>query len=227
MILADIFPDVLNRLEEAQPSGNPSGPVFWNLVGEVYPQIVNAMYEACLLTGIVQVVSQPYTITASTTYFKNPIGMIAPLRLRAPYNIRKGTLKGLDDMVPSWQRATPGKQLQSWFPLGCSGFGVYPQLASEASVVIDWIASPVNVPRPYDGTLPVPFEEQFVDGLSQYGAAACRMKEGGAEADEASAVFNEYMSAMRQLSLWQARLDSLNLSAVYGGQVQTNSRSVA
>jgi hypothetical protein len=224
--LSDLQSDVLSRLEENLPTAPEfPGPTFWNMVGEVYPQIVYGMFEATLLTGTTQAVNQPFTITPNTNFFTNPKGMIAALRLKAPYPIRKVTLKGLDDMTPNWEQATPGSQIVSWFPLGTSGFGIYPALSVEAIVIIDWIQSPVNAPRPYSAALGVPFAPQFTDGFSQYGAAACRAKEAGSEAEEAAVVYQEYLSAMKSLSLWQDRLDSLKLSGAYGGQVMTNPRS--
>lgn len=219
MVISDLNTETLGRLEEADP------PVFWNLVGEVYPQTVDGMFEATLITGTVQSVNNRVDIAAETTYFTLPKGAFGPLRMRAPYPIRKVSLAGLDMMNPSWQRATPGKQIQAWFPLGVSGFGIFPQLASDAQVVMDWIVSPINVPRPYTGAETIPFPVQFADAFSEYAAALCRAKEGGAEAEEASTVYEEYFNNMKALSLWQTRLDSLVLSKAYGGNVETNPRS--
>lgn len=224
MTLSDLVPDVLGRIEENGPADTPPGPVFWSLVGEVYPQMVDAMFEATLITGVVQRVAQAFTITADTTYFTLPKGTFAPLRMKAPYAIRKVSLKSLDDMFPKWQRSSPGTQIQAWFPLGVSRFGVYPQLTADATVIMDYIASPVNKARPYDGTEAIPFQGEFTDAFSQYAAAMLRAKEGGAEAEEGSVVYQEYLSRMKALSAFQGRLDSLVLSAAYGGRVQTNPR---
>lgn len=222
MVISDLTSDTLARLEEYVP---PDGPTFWNLVGEVYPQTVDGMFEAALITGTVQSVNNAVAIAAGTTYFTLPKGAFGPLRMRAPYPIRKVSLAGLDMMTPGWQRATPGQQIQAWFPLGVSGFGIFPQLASDAQVVMDWISSPVNVPRPYTGAETIPFAPQFADMFSQYAAALCRAKEGGAEAEEASVVYNEYFNGMKELSAWQARLDALVLTRAYGGNVETNPRT--
>jgi hypothetical protein len=215
--------DVLGRIEEAMP---PNGPTFWNLIGEVYPQMVDALFESSLITGVVQASNQRFTITANTTYFKNPKGFIAPLRLKAPYAIRKTSLRGLDSTIPNWQQATPGYQIQAWFPLGCSGFGVYPQMASEQTVIMDWIQSPVNEARPYTGNETVPLQTEFSDLISMYAAAGLRSKEGGQEAEESATVFSEYLSTVKSLSLFQGRLDSLVFSAAYGAKSQVNPRSI-
>jgi hypothetical protein len=46
LVLSDLLNDVLNRVEEAQP---PAGPVFWDLTGEVYPAMVDGIFEAALM----------------------------------------------------------------------------------------------------------------------------------------------------------------------------------
>lgn len=223
MILSDLMPDTLSRVEELPP---PDGPVFWKLTGEVYPQMVYAMFEAALMTGVVQTINVVVPLAAGQNWFLSsiPKGAIAPLRMRAPYPIRKGSLKALDDMIPGWEQET-GKQIRSWFPLGVTGFGIYPALEVDQQVVMDFIASPVNVVTPYSGGETVPFQGEFTDFLPQYAAAILRTKEGTAEAEEASQVFQEYLSRMKSLSLFQSRLDALVMSSSYGGRVQTNSRN--
>lgn len=222
MTLSEIQDDVLGRVEEQIP---PGGPVFWSLVGEVYPQMVDAMFEATLITGVVQSINNVVDIAADTTYFTLPKGAFGPLRMRSPYPIRKVSLAGLDAMVPNWQQAAPGAQIQAWFPLGVSGFGIYPTLTGDAQVVMDWIVSPVNQPRPYNGAIPLPFQAEFNDLIAMYAAAGLRSKEAGQEADEASIVFSEYLSRIKALSLWQARLDALVFTAAVGGRVEVNPRT--
>ena len=136
------------------------------------------------------------------------------------------TVEALDDVNPGWQNATPGNQIQSWFPLGISGFGIYPQMAYETQVVMDFITSPVSAPRPYNTSLPVPFEEQFISAFSEYAATLLRTKELGAETEEAEIVMNAYMDKMRQLSLFQQRLDSQVFTPAYGANVRVNSREI-
>ena len=232
MILSDLLPDVLGRIEENLPTAPLlPGPTFWSLTGEVYPQMVDAMFEAALITGVVQLSSIPVTLATATTYFtlqygtNAPKGILAPIRMRAPYPIRKATLKGLDNMIPTWQQAAPASQLIAWFPLGVSQFGIYPQLSAEAQVVMDFISSPVNEPRPYSGAETIPFQTEFNDFLAQYAAAMLRSKEGGAEAEEADTVYKDYLAKMKQLSAFQGRLDSLVFSGAFGGRGQVNPRT--
>lgn len=221
--LNDLYPDTLDRIEEAQP---PAGPVFWSLTGEVLPQMVDAMFEASLVTGIVQMNNVQVTIPAETTYIMGlPKGAIAPIRMRAPYPIRKASLKGMDDMLFDWQTRPTGTQVAAWFPLGVSGFGIFPQLTADAKVTMDFIASPVNKARPYDGTEAVPFPQQFTDFLARYAAVVLRMKEAGVEAEEAAQVNDEYLSLLKDISLFQSRIDSLVRTGSYGSRVQTNQRT--
>ena len=240
LTLQQLLPDILNRVEEALPSDTPPGPIFWDLVGEVYPAMVDGIFEAALITGVVQLSSQLVTLAAGVTYFGlqpssaasggyasnvAPAGVVAPIRLKAPYPIKKTTLSGLDQMYPQWQKADPGTQIKSWFPLGVSGFGIFPQLEQEQQVVMDFLVSPITTPPPYTGAETIPLQNEFADLLAKYGAAQLRSKENGAEAEEAETVFTEYLSEVKSLSLFQARLDSLVYSAAFGGKSGVNPRT--
>ena len=235
LVLSDLLNDVLNRVEEQQP---PNGPTFWSLVGEVYPAMVDGIFEASLISGVVQLVSLQVTLAAGTTWFSLqasggglyaslsvPVGIVAPLRMKAPYGIRKSSLKSLDDMNPGWEQAAPGTQIVSWFPLGVSGFGIYPQLQYGQNVIMDFLQCPVNTARPYSGSEQIPLQQEFTDVLSKYAAAQLRAKEAGAEAEEADTVFQEYLAEVKQLSLFQQRVDSLVYSSAYGGRSQVNPRT--
>lgn len=228
--LATLVPDVAGRVEETEPFS----PVFWSLTYEFLPALVDAMFEASLVTGTVQVVNAPVTLAANTTFFSLqnntsigiPAGVIAALRLRLPWPIRKVTLKGLSDMNPNWENAAPASSLTAWFPLGVSSFGIYPQLASPQQAVMDFIVSPVTASRPYTTGITVPFAEQFSDLFPMFAAVMLRAKELGAESEEANTVMNEYMGKMKDLSMWQNRLDSLNLTAAYGAKATVQRREI-
>ena len=187
LTLSSLLPDVLGRIEE----NVESGPIFWSLTGEVYPAMVDGIFEAALITGVVQLVSQQVTLAANTTWFSLqksgtgysgnpsvPVGIVAPLRMKAPYGIRKSSLKSLDDMNPGWQQMAPGTQIIGWGPLGVSGFFIYPQLTQAQNVVMDFLMCPVNESRPYTGNETIPLQEEFSCLLSKYGAAQLRAKEG-------------------------------------------------
>lgn len=228
MTLADLLPDALGKIEENVPSaGNPAAPIFWSLVGEVYPCLVDAMNEAALLTGVVQLNGQQMKLAKNTTYFSAPKGTMGAIRMKAPYPIRKVSLRGLDDMVSTWQAAAPAAQIQAWFPVGVNQFGIYPQLSAEAVVTMDFLAYPVQQGRPLSGSVTVPFQVEFGDAFSEYAAVMLRSKEGGAEAEEAAVVYQEYLGQMKSLSAFQGRLDDLVRTAAWGGMVQANPRKIA
>jgi len=236
LTLSNLLPDVLGRVEEALP---PAGPTFWSLEGEVYPAMVDGIFEASLISGVVQLTGVQVTLAANTTWFPLQAcasglgsvptgvvaGIVAALRMKAPYGIRKTSLKSLDDMNPGWQQATPGTQIISWFPLGISGFGIYPQLKQQQNVVMDFLSCPVNESRPYTGNETIPLQQEFTCLLSKYGAAQLRTKEGGAEAEEADTVFQEYLADVKALSLFQQRIDSLVYSSAFGARSQVNPRT--
>lgn len=244
--LSQFLPDVLGRIEELMP---PNGPTFWSLQGEVYVQMVYAMFEAALVTGNVQTVSVAIDLAPNTTYFNMqgtlngwgtggfgqggwggtlvPAGLLAPIRMKAPSPIRKTSLKGLDDMKPGWQQEAPGSQIKNWFPLGVSLFGIYPQLSADQTVIMDFISSPVNEYRPYTGNETSPFQHEFNDLMTKYAAAMLRTKEGGAEAEEADTVYKDYMDTLKDLSLFQQRVDSLVYTGNYGWKSGTNPKTQA
>ena len=244
MTLNDLIIDLAGRLEEDLPSATPAGPTFWSLTYEFLPALVDAMFEASLITGTVQAHDIQVTLPAGTTYFSLqpnpnlampigiPAGVVAALRLKAPYAIRKTTLQALDATVPGWQSEVPldpsnrGSNIKAWFPLGVSSFGIYPQLAAESFVTMDFILSPTTAVRPYTTAIPVPLQVEFGDLLPMYAAVMCRAKELGADAEEADTVMNEYMQAVKQLSLFQGRLDQLILTKAYGAKMQVNDRQV-
>ena len=249
MTLADLLEDVLGRLEELPANNNGAPlPIFWNQTYEVLPELVDAMFEAALITGVVQAVNIPVTLQANTTYFSLaagqgygfggfgeggygggsgiPGGAVATLRLKAPWPIRKVSLAALDGSNPKWQQALPGNKLRAWFPLGVSGFGIYPQMAIDTVVLMDFLVAPVNAPRPYTTDLPVPFQEEFTSAFPEYAATMLRTKELGAETEETETIFTAYLEKMRQLSVFQNRLDSLVFTQSFGANAGVNRREL-
>jgi hypothetical protein len=244
LTLSSLLNDVCGRIEET-----PGATVFWNTTGEIYPAMVDGIFEAALITGVVQLVSQQITLAPNVTWFSLqpsgtgygqggygqggyggsvivPVGVIAPLRMKAPYGIRKTSLKSLDDMQTNWEQWEPASQIIAWGPLGVSGFFIWPQLAQQQNVIMDFLVSPVNQSRPLTGNEPIPLQTEFCDLLSKYGAAQLRTKEGGQEAEEASLVFEEYMAELKDLSIFQNRIDSLTFSAAYGARSQVNAKTI-
>jgi hypothetical protein len=174
------------------------------------------------------------SLPANTTYISLqnntsigiPAGVIAALRLRQPFPVRKTTLKGLDDINPGWQNVAAARSLQAWFPLGVSQFGIYPQLSSPVQALMDFIVSPVNMARPYTTNIPVQFLTEFCDLLPMGAAVTLRSKELGAESEEASQVMADFMGQLRALSLYQNRLDAQVWTAAYGAKAGVQKREI-
>ena len=91
---------------------------------------------------------------------------------------------------------------------------------------MDFIVNPVNVPRPYNTAIRVPFQDEFTSAFPEYAAVMLRAKELGLESEAASTVLDEYMSQMKALSMFQNRLDQLVLTNTYGGRATVNRREV-
>ena len=72
----------------------------------------------------------------------------------------------------------------------------------------------------------MPYGSYQIDAHSALANATRFVKEGGAEAEEADTVFQAFMSKMKQLSLFQTRVDSLVYSRAFGGQTRVNPREV-
>jgi hypothetical protein len=212
------------RLEE-DPLTNGE---FWKRQPEIYPLIVEAMNEAALITGYVQTVSQQFTIPASTNYVAMPKGWISILTIRGPQAVRKTEIYALDKLMPGWEGVggasalPPVAQIQSWFPVGLTAFGVYPQLTVPQQVIITALAYPVIVAPPYTGTEIVPFTTEYLDGIESYAASCARYKEAGLEMETASAEYQQFLTTMKELSGWMDRHDTLVFSRSVGSPVRIN-----
>lgn len=176
MLISDLGLQVLDRLEE-----NRNNPLFWGLQSEIYPLIVEAMCAATLMTGEPQArAATPYTLTAASNLQPMPSGAVAILRVDGPGVVKKTTVYDLDRMTPGWEGVS-GDQIEYWFPVGLTQFGVFPQVPTAQQVVLSYIAQPVTMASSYDGTQVIPFQNEYTFGLVEHAAAMARLKEGGKE----------------------------------------------
>ncbi len=215
---------VLQKLEE-----NITTPIFWDLQFEVFPILVEAMNDASLLTGTVQVSqSALLTIPANSTFITMPQNVVALLRIAGPTAVKKTDVYSLDQIMPGWEAMggasanPPVQQIQYWFPVGLNQFGVFPQLTVPQNVQIDYLAYPVTVPTPYTGNEPVPFQLEFQDALIDYAAHVLRLKESGYEFQASQAVYQDFLDTMRALTAFQSRHDSLVFNTATGARVRVN-----
>ena len=106
--LSSLAPDVQNKLRDPDP-------VFWSLTGEVYPALVEAQMEACLISGEPEIGSVQFTISDTQTFQAMPANMVAILRVNGPGLIQKAAMWDLDAAQPGWQGATSQTVQQATF----------------------------------------------------------------------------------------------------------------
>lgn len=213
--ISSIATRVCDRLEESE-----TAPVFWSLQSEIYSAIAEAMNEAALITGTVEVAQPtPLTLPTNTTYIPMPANAIALLRVQAPNMIQKTSLFTLDKMIPGWQNET-GTAIRYWFPVGLNKFGIYPQLSVQQEILVTYLGYPVTNGRPLTGAETVPFGQEYQDALEQYAAHILRLKEGGAEFELSQVIYSQFLSTMKSLTAFQARHDSLVFTRSLGAGVR-------
>lgn len=222
--ISDLAIQVLQRLEE-----DPAAPVFWDLQNEVYPAIVEAMNEAALVTGVVQVVQMlPVELPVDTNFIAMPANAICLLRVLGPTAVQKTDVYALDQMLPGWETAggaganPPVQQIQYWFPMGTNYYGIYPQLSVEQQVTITYLGYPVTVTPPYTGAETVPYQQEFQDALIEYGAHILRLKESGYEFEASQTIYQQFLDTMKALSVFQSRHDSLVFTKATGAKVRVS-----
>lgn len=214
-IISTIAQAVQFRLEETPDDIG----MFWQVAPELRPLIVEAMNIATLITGEPQFrASSVFTIPASTSFtpIALPAGALALLRMDSSgTTIDKTYVQDLDNFSPGWEVVT-GPVPQYWMPFGLGQFGVSPCLTAPAQVILSYVQFPVLTPRPYTGSEPIPFQQEYWDGLSDWAAGIARFKEGGQEFQEATAVLNRALGQFEQLSEFAYRRNSLRFSRGLG-----------
>jgi hypothetical protein len=218
--ISTIAPNVTSRLEET------ATPTFWNLQGEIYPAIAEAMMLATLITGEPQVrASAPYTIPTSTIFtpLAMPSDAIALLRVEGPNSlpIQKCWIWDLDRQMPGWEVMT-GETPQFWVPFGLSQWAVVPCLTAPAQVVLSYVQTPVLTAPPYTGNEPIPFQQEFFDGLEDYGEVYARFKEGAPEFNQAFTPLNRALACFEQLSRLAYRKGALRFTRAGGASSAIN-----
>lgn len=208
--ISDIANETLRRLEEANP------PKFWNLNDEVFPAVVEAANELCLITGEPEIKQTTiFTITANTRLFTIPNGGIALLRLEGPGYIKKSSVFELDSLNRTWLGDT-GAVPKRWFPFGIGQFGIYPQLTADVQASISYIRIPITTGPPYTGTEVVPFREEYREALIDYSEHTLRLKEAGADFEASLQSYDRFLARASELSKLASRLGKLRFSRSAG-----------
>jgi hypothetical protein len=208
---------VQQRLEETVGVGT-----FWDRTNEILPGVMEAMDEAAVLTGVVQTVqSTPITLPTGTNFVSLPTNALALIRVNAPVYIPKTSLFALDNINRTWENDT-GTQIKNWFPFGVTQFGIYPQLTVQQQITVVYIAYPVTVAPPYTGSESVPFQEEFHESLEQYASHVLRLKEAGYDFYASQEIYQEFLTTMQTLDVFETRHDGLIWNRVTGMGVMVN-----
>lgn len=217
--ISDIEQRVLDRLEEGSAT-------FWDLEKEIRVFIVEAMNEATLITGEPQIrASAIYTIPASTVFtpLQLPADALALLRVEGAGSlpVQKAWMWDLDKQYPGWETATGDVPLY-WVPFGLTQFGIYPNLTADAQVVLNYVQTPVNTARPYTGAEPIPFQQEFIDGLEDGASHLASIKEAGTELTQSMDRYQRFLTKMQALSNFAYRKNDLRFSRSLGASADIN-----
>jgi hypothetical protein len=210
-VISDIATETLRRLEE-----DPANPIFWNLLDEVLPKIVEGMNELCLITGEPEIKRAAlFTLAINTTLFTIPDGGIVLLRMEGPGAIRKTNTFELDATRRGWLGET-GPLVKRWFPFGIGQFGIYPKLTAPQDVSLSFVQIPVTTGPTYTGAEAVPFREEFREGLIDYAEHGLRLKEGGQDFLDSMLAYDRFLERASELTKLGQRLGKLKFSRMAG-----------
>lgn len=218
--ISTLVPYVENRTEEVV-----GAPVFWTF-NEYSSAIMEAMCDLMLLVGRPDlIVSLPFNIVPNTPWQTVPKGMFCITNIQGPASeVWKIMLQDLDYAQVSdsgWEQDI-GDSIQKWAPIGLTKFVVWPSVAESQTVLLTGIASPVVGMWPYDGTQPVPFNDEFFVALEKYAAGYLRIKESENEAAEGYKLYQEYLADAKRMTALEDYVDPYLFDSAVGAVAVTN-----
>lgn len=218
--ISTLVPYVENRTEEVA-----GAPVFWTF-NEYSSAISEAMCDLMLLVGRPDlIVSLPFNIVPNTPWQTVPKGMFCITNIQGPASeVWKIMLQDLDYAQVSdsgWEQDI-GDSIQKWAPIGLTKFVVWPSVAESQTVLLTGIASPVVGIWPYDGSQPVPFQDEFFVALEKYAAGYLRIKEGENEFAEGTKLYQEYLSDAKRMTALEDYQDPYIFDGATGAVAVTN-----
>jgi hypothetical protein len=226
MLLRDLVPEVLDRLEESRTS-----PIFWNVPKEIAVFLVEAMNEATLLTGEPEIKFTNSLTTAPPSQLALPantnvvtysgdIPIFGMMRLESAGQVKKTTVWDMDRMTPGWENDV-GNVPDFWFPIGLTEFGIHPKLNAPVTVIVSGISEPVIAPRPYTGMEPIDFQTEYREAFVDYAAHVSALKEGTKEFVDSIKVYERFISKMQELGKFASRKGVLRFSRTLGAPAST------
>jgi len=234
--LSDLATQTFQRLEEPTPT-------FWSQSLEVLPYLVEALNEACLITGEPQVrQSTVFTLAAATTFFNVPSNCVALLRMEGPGHVHKTDWWTMDKMNPGWQGATGyglgpygigpyggtvrGDIPQFWGAFGLSQFFIYPALRAPVNVILTFVGLPITTGPPYTGSEPVDLQEELRESLVDYAVHTASLKEATTEFYDSIRVYDRFLQKMQEFSWFAERKAKLRFSRSLGSTAHGNPTEV-
>jgi hypothetical protein len=215
--IGTLAPEVLERLED------PTG-IFWSQQFEICTGLVEAMNDLLLLVGRpTQTVGMQFNLTPNTSWQYLPKGLFLISDIWGPQSrLRKYNLFSYDyeqpgSMGSDWENDVSDSGPTSWAPLGLNMFVVHPASTVPQTVLLDGVAYPVAETNfPYSGSEVIPFHHEFGIALEDYTCVYTRLKESGAELQEALPLYQNYLSLAKRLSEIEDRRDDLIFSKSMG-----------
>jgi hypothetical protein len=200
---------VEDRVEE--PRG---APVFWSESFEIYTALIEAISEATLLVGRpTQIVNVPYSVTPNTPWQSMPDGVLAITDIQGPGSeIWKWTLRDQDYTQvgngSDWENdVTSGQTFARWWPVGFTGFGIWPSIPQSQTVTVTGIASPVISTWPYSGSQAINLHDEFLQAVEKYAAHYLRIKESGEEFQSSIMLYEGFVADMKRMTAIEDRRD--------------------
>ena len=135
--------------------------------------------------------------------------------------LRSVNLHDMDYIQSSWASTwsndtSPNGPLR-WFSLGFNLFGVHPAATVPTTITITGIQSVTMNPYPYLGTEPLIFHDELEAALEQYATVYGKLKEGGAEVQNSTQLYLEYLATAERNTEIEDRRDPVIFSPSFGG----------
>lgn len=205
--VTDMRGPIYDRLEEDRDN-----PVFWSPASEIDRFVIEGTREATLLSGEPETrTAAPFTLAANTRIFSIPSDAVVLLRIEAGGSgaVKKRMPFDLDQQYPGWEKDT-GPAILAWFPLGMTQFGIWPLLTAPITVVLTSVVCPLV------NTTLIPFQDEFIDGITSYAAHVARLKEGGSEFAESMNDYNYFLRKMQEMGKFAGKKASIRFTRTGG-----------
>lgn len=172
---------VLQRLEE-----QTSSPVF--VARSEILQLINDAFLEFQLIACQQTSERTYTLIGSKLQAV-PIGAIAVLHVAyASKKIEKTSIENLDRGNPRWDALTG--ILQQWAPMGLDSWIADRHPSAAANVTL----TTLNQPTVWTEDDTIDLEQEYIDGLVEYGFHMARFKEGGPEFQQSMDNYDRFLN---------------------------------